>query len=500
MNMENKPLKGIPLIWGTIAIALANFMIVLDTTIANVSIPTISGDLGISTTEGTWVITSYAVAEAITVPLAGWLVKRFGQIRLFISCVIIFMFFSLLCGLSWSLESLVLFRILQGLSGGPLIPLSATLLISIYPKDKSTIAVALWGMTTVVAPIIGPILGGWLCDNYSWPWIFYINLPIGILIGISAWILLRSRETEKKRIPIDIVGLTLLIIFVSALQLMIDKGKELDWFSSSFIIICAVISVISLIFFVIWELTDANPIVDLSVFKSRNWILSTLAVSLMFGLFFGNVVISPIWLQQQMGYTAFWAGLVIAPMGILSVVTSPIVGKLLQKLDPRWIVTCGLCILALSFYLRALFTIDVGYWEIALPMFILGAGVPACIVTLTSLGVSDLPSEKVTNGAGLQNFFRVMSMAIGGSLSQTYWEHQGKVNRAELVSIIDINNMPNSTIDSSLNQFSLLVDQQAMMLATNDFYALACILMLIFAVVVWFIKPSKAPLKQNTGH
>lgn len=232
--------------------------------------------------------------------------------------------------------------------------------------------------------------------------------------------------------------------------------------------------------------------------------MSTVVLSLMFGLFFGNVVITPIWLQQQMGYTAFWAGLAIAPMGVLAVATSSVVGRLLPKLDPRIIVTYGMCLLGLSFYMRALFTTQVDYWTIALPMLVLGAGVPACIVTLTSLGVSDLPPEKVTGGSGLQNFIRVMSMAIGGSLSQTYWEHAGKANRAELVAISDydaiVRTLPNGASQASLNQFSRLVDGQAVMLATNDFYAIACLLMLAFAALVWLVKPSAGPLKIGAGH
>lgn len=504
MNAAHPPLTGGALVLGTLALALGNFMIVLDTTIANVSVPTIAGDIGISMTEGTWVITSYAVAEAITVPLTGWLAQRFGQVRLFVASVAAFVLFSIACGLARSLESLVLFRVLQGLAGGPLIPLSATLLLSIYPRDKANIAMALWGMTTVVAPIAGPILGGWLCDSYSWPWIFYINLPVGVLIGLIAWLLLRSRETQILRTPIDGVGLLLLIVFVSALQLMLDKGKELDWFSSAFITGCAIVSVLSLILLVIWELTDDNPVVDLSVFRSRNWLVSTVVLSLMFGLFFGNVVITPIWLQQQMGYTAFWSGLAIAPMGVLSFATSPLVGRLLPKLDPRLIVTYGMGILALSFYMRALFTTDVDYWTIALPMLVLGAGVPACIITLTSLGVSDLPPDKIAGGSGLQNFLRVLSMAIGGSLAQTYWDHATKLNRAELVAIADydtiVRALPNVAADVRLGQFSRLVDGQAVMLATNDFYALASLLMLAFAVLVWLVKPSAGPLKAGTGH
>lgn len=501
MKSEVPHLTGSALVLATIALALGNAMTVLDTTITNVSVPTIAGNLGISANEGTWVITTYAVAEAITMPLTGWLVKRVGQVRLFVASVLAFVLFSLLCGLAWSLESLVLFLVLQGLAGGPIIPLSSTLMIAIFPKDKSSIAVALWGMTTVAAPIAGPVLGGWICDNYEWPWIFLINIPVGILIAIGVWHLMSQYESEIEHKPIDVMGLGLLVAFVTSLQLMLDKGREYDWFASTFIVACAIISVLSLILLVIWELTDENPILDLSVFTSRNWVVSTLVLALMFGLFFGHIVISPLWLQQQLHYTAFWAGLAVAPMGILAVATSPVVGKLIPKMDSRWIVTAGMVILAVSFYLRAVFTSEVDYGSIAVPMIVIGAGIPACLVTLISMGTSALPPEKAAGGSGLQNFLRIMSMAIGSSLSQTYWEHMTKVNRAELVAIIDYDAIPGGLTgensSAALNQFSRIVDTQSMMLATNDFYALATVLILIFAAAVWLVKPVKISKVQN---
>ncbi len=497
--IELPPLKGISLVLGTLVIALGNFMIVLDSTIANVSIPTIAGDLGISTTEGTWVITSFAVAEAITVPLTGWLATRFGQVRVFVVAVIAFTVFSVLCGMAWSLESLVAFRVLQGLAGGPAIPLSATLLLSIFPKDKSNVALSLWGMTTVVAPILGPILGGWISDNHSWPLIFYINVPFGIFVSFCAWRLLATRETPTRLARIDAAGLGLLVVFVCSFQIMIDKGRTLDWFSSPFIIACAIVSLISLVAFIIWELTDDDPVIDLSVFASRNWLVSTLALTLMFGLFFGNIVLTPIWLQQYMGYTAYWAGLATAPMGILAVATAPIVGKLLPKIDPRLIVTYGLVILGVSFFMRSQLTTNADFWSIVLPMLVLGAGVPACMITLTSLGVSDLPPEKIAGGTGMQNFLRLMSMGVGGSLAQTYWEYATKASRAELVAIANPLAMPSpppGLEEAALSLFSRLIDGQAVMLATNNFYAWAAILMLLFAGVIWLAKNPNGDAKK----
>lgn len=501
---NHSPLTGGNLIIAAVVLSLANFMVVLDTTIANVAMPTISGFLGVSTTEGTWIITAYAVAEAITIPLTGWLVRQVGEVRLFTISLISFVIFSVCCGLSWSLGSLVIFRVLQGLAGGPLIPLSSTLMLAVFPKEKSHIALALWGMMTVVAPIFGPILGGIISDNWHWGWVFHINIGFGLLVMLGSFKVLKGRDGPTSRTKIDGVGLALLVIFVTSFQFMIDKGRELDWFSSPIIASCAVISLVSVVILVIWELTEDDPVIDLSVFRSRNWLVSTVTLSLMFGIFFGNIVLTPLWLQQQMGYTATWAGLATAPMGILAVISAPIVGRLLPKVDPRWIVTYGMSVLAVSFFMRAHMTTQADYGTVALAMFVLGAGIPACMITLTSLGVSDLPNEKVASGAGLQNFLRVLSMAIGSSLTQTYWEHMSKENRSELVAVIPpeaqqkiitsaIEN--HMTRDSALAVFSRLVDGQAVMLATNDFYAWATLLMLLSIGAVWLIKRPKGPLK-----
>jgi DHA2 family multidrug resistance protein len=360
-------------------------------------------------------------------------------------------------------------------------------------------------MTTVVAPIAGPVLGGWICDVWTWPWVFYINIVFGIAVGVVAWWLVRDRETPTKKVRIDVVGLLLLVIFVTTFQIVIDKGRELDWFASNFIVWCGIIAAVSMAVLIIWELTDENPVIDLSVFASRNWLLSTVTLCLMFGLFFGNVVLTPLWLQQQMGYTALWAGLATAPVGVLAVATSPLIGRLLPRVDPRILVTYGLCVLAASFFMRAHFTSQVNFETIALAMLILGAGSPACLITLTSLGVSDLPPEKIAGGTGLQNFLRIMSMAVGGSLSQTFWENAAKMNRAELVGIINtsinpLHSPPGLPADAVLPLFSRSVTGQAVMLATNRFYAYATILMLVFAVVIWFVKPPRRRLQAGSGH
>jgi len=316
--VEHPPLTGTTLLLGTVALSLATFMNVLDSSIANVSLPAIAGDLGVSPNQGTWVITSFGVANAISVPLTGWLTQRFGAARLFVTSVLLFVLASWLCGFAHSLEALIGYRVLQGLVAGPMIPLSQTLLLSSYPKAKAGTAMAMWAMTTLVAPVMGPLLGGWITDNMSWPWIFYINVPVGLAAAGIAWSIYQHRETPRKKLPIDTVGLALLVLWVGALQIMFDKGKELDWFHSGQIVALGAVALVSFAFFIAWELTEKHPVVDLRLFKRRNFALGSLTLAVAYGLFFGNVVLLPLWLQQYMGYTATAAGMALAPVGLLA--------------------------------------------------------------------------------------------------------------------------------------------------------------------------------------
>src|SRR3954464_3860220 len=328
------PLTGSDLVWGTIALSTATFMNVLDSSIANVSLPAIAGDLGVSPNQGTWVITSFAIANAIAVPLTGWLSQRFGQVRLFIGSVILFVIASWMCGLAPNMPMLIAFRALQGFVAGPMIPLSQSLLLSSYPRALAGLAMAMWAMTTLVAPVMGPLLGGWITDNISWSWIFYINIPVGIAAAFATLAIYRKRESARVKLPIDKVGLALLVLWVGSLQVMLDLGKEKDWFSSGIIIGLAVTAVVGFAFFLIWELTDKHPVVELRLFARRNFWAGTLSTSVAYGLFFGNVVLLPLWLQQFMGYTATEAGMVLAPVGLMAMVFSPIVGKTVAKVGP----------------------------------------------------------------------------------------------------------------------------------------------------------------------
>src|SRR5580658_2035850 len=338
---EPAPFRGGALILAGFLLAIGNFMVVLDMTIANVSVPTIAGGLAVSPNQGTWVITSYSVAEAIMVPLTGWLAGRFGAVKVFVAGIAGFGVCSALCGLAPSLGLLVTFRVMQGLCGGPIMPMSQTLMMRIFPPQQRGQAMGLWAMTTVVGPLAGPILGGILCDTAGWPWVFYINVPFAAVCGFFAWRMLKSHDTPTIKLRVDIVGLALLITFVGALQIMLDKGKELDWFGSPVIVGLAVVAAIGFASFLIWELTDKQPIVDLRVFRHRGFTGAVITIAITYGAFFASIVIVPLWLQTNMGYTASWSGYTTALGGVLAVVLSPIVPRLMQQIDARALVSFG---------------------------------------------------------------------------------------------------------------------------------------------------------------
>ena len=301
-------LRGPLLILAVTVLAMVNFMAILDMTIVNVAVPHIAGSLAVAPNEGTWAITSYSVAEAIMIPLTGWLAQRFGAVRVLIVATLGFGIFSALCGLSTSLSMLVVTRVLQGMCGGPLMPMSQTMLMRVSPRASGNLTLGLWMMTTIVAPVVGPILGGTITDGPGWPWAFFINVPISAVCAFLCWRLLARRDTETAKSPVDYVGFALLAIWVGALQIMLDNGQDEDWFASTFIVTLTIISAIGFVAFVIWELTDEHPIVDLRVFRHRGFAISSLAMTFTFGAFFASVVLIPLWLQSNMGYTATASG------------------------------------------------------------------------------------------------------------------------------------------------------------------------------------------------
>jgi MFS transporter, DHA2 family, multidrug resistance protein len=496
-------LKGGALALGTIALSLATFMNVLDTSIANVAIPSIAGDLGVSPDQGTWVITSFAVANAISMPLTGWLTRRIGQVRLFTVSTLLFVLASFVCGLAPSIGMLVAFRALQGAVAGPMIPLSQSLLLASYPKAKSGAALAIWSMTTLVAPVVGPVLGGWITDNISWPWIFYINVPIGIAAGIATWVIYRRRETATARLPIDKVGLALLILWVGALQILLDKGKNLDWFNSSFIVTLTVIAIVGFAVFLVWELTDEHPIVDLSLFRGRNFRVSTVAMLVGYGLYFGNVVLLPLWLQEYMGYTATLAGVVLAPVGVLAIVLTPFVGRFLSRVDPRWIVTSSFLVFGLVMFMRSEFNTQADIRTLLVPTVIQGAALATFFVPLLTMGFSGLAPERIPAASGLMNFARITAGSFATSITTTLWDRRATLHHAQLVEQLTGSNSAMTQAMAQLHAGGLtsqqgyallnnLVDNQAYMLSANDIFYASGFLFVVLAGLVWLARPAKS--------
>ncbi|WP_031358948.1 DHA2 family efflux MFS transporter permease subunit [Caballeronia sordidicola] len=502
-NAAHAPLEGAKLVIGTIAVSLAVFMNVLDTSIANVSIPSISGDLGVSSDQGTWVITSFAVANAISVPLTGWLTQRFGQVRLFMTSIVLFVIASWLCGLAPTLPFLLAARVLQGAVAGPMIPLSQTLLLASYPRAKAPMALSMWSMTTLIAPVAGPILGGWISDNISWPWIFYVNIPVGFVAAIATFVIFRDRDSVIRKAPIDTVGLGLLVIWVGSLQIMLDKGKDLDWFSSTTIVVLTLIAVIALAFFIVWELTAEHPVVDLSLFKLRNFTGGTVALAIGYGLYFGNLVLLPLWLQTDIGYTATNAGLVLAPVGLFAVLLSPVVGKFLPRIDPRKIATVAFLVFALVFWMRSRYTTGVDTFSLMLPTVIQGIGMAGFFIPLVSITLSGLPGSRIPAASGLSNFVRIMCGGIGTSIFSTAWDHRSNIHHAQLMEQANAYN-PNFTASmqqfgaAGFNQsqgyglFNSMATQQAAQLGVNDLFYISAGIFVALIALIWITKPERS--------
>jgi DHA2 family multidrug resistance protein len=496
------PMTGVALAVTSIALALGTFMQVLDSSIANVSIPTIAGDLGVSSDQGTWVITSFAVANGVSVPVTGWLMGRYGVVKTFVASVILFTIASFLCGISWNLPSLILFRILQGAASGPMIPGSQALLISIFPPNKRGAALAIWSMTTLVAPICGPILGGYISDNFSWPWIFLINVPVGAVCALLCWRNMASRETPTRKLPIDRTGFMLLVVWVGALQIMLDTGKDADWFASPAVVILGLTAAIGCVAWVIWELTATHPIVNLSLFRNRNFTIGCLVTCIGYGVFFGNNLLLPLWLQTHMNYIATWAGLVAAPSGVVAVILTPFAAQIMARVDARWTATLAMVAFGASFWMRSGYPPDASFGVLVVPMLVQGLAMSVFFVSMITLTLNGIGPAQIPQATGLSNFTRITAGSFAASIATTIWDRGEAVHQTRLAEITSgadpawlraMGGLHGAGLSAqqALGAITQQFETQAYLLSSLDFFRVSAWLMFLMAPCVWLTRSSR---------
>ena len=418
---------------------LAIFMEVLDTSVANVALPHIAGNLSAGVDESTWVLTSYLVSNAIVLPLTGWFSSLFGRKRFYMTCVVIFTLSSLLCGLAPSLPLLVFFRVLQGAGGGALQPISQAILLESFPKEKRGMAMAIFGMGVVLAPIIGPTLGGWITDSYSWRWIFLINIPVGVIsLALTLFLIFDPpylvRKGFREGAKIDYIGIGLLSVGLGFLQVVLDKGEREDWFGSSFIVWCSIVAVVGLLGAFLWELSRQDPAVDFHLLKERNFLIATMTMFMLGVVLYGSTALLPIFLQTLLGYTALLSGLVLSPGGILVVILLPVVGKLLTRIESRWLVVFGLLILSLSLFHMADFNLEVDFRTAMTARIYQSAGMAFLFVPINVMAFYFIPKQKINNATGIINLARNIGGSVGIAGVVTMLARRAQFHQAVLVS------------------------------------------------------------------
>src|SRR5271157_6147123 len=420
-------------------VMLATFMEVLDTSVANVALPNIAGNLSASMDESTWVLTSYLVANAIILPMGGWFSMLLGRKRFYMTCVALFTISSFLCGLAPSLGALIFFRILQGLGGGALQPVSQAILVESFPREKQGMAMAIFGMGVVVAPVIGPTLGGWLTDNYSWRWIFYVNIPIGILsLALTSLLIFDPpylvRRSFRDGLKIDYAGFGLLALGLGALEVVLDEGQKEDWFGSHFIVTFAVIMVVCLVAVVFWELRQKAPIVDFHILKDRNYALATLSMLVLGFVLYASTALMPMLLQSLLGYTAMLSGLVLSPGGIVVVVCLPLVGILLRRFQARWLVIFGVLISSAGLFRMAKFSLGIDYQTAAYSRMVQSFGLGFLFVPISAAAFAYIPKERTGYATGLFNLARNIGGSSGIATATTLLARRSQYHQSVLVS------------------------------------------------------------------
>jgi DHA2 family multidrug resistance protein len=473
-----------------IAVMSSTFMEVLDTTVVNVSLPHIAGSLSSSTDEATWTLTSYLVANAIILPMTGWLAGRFGRKRLLLLAVTGFTTASFFCGLAPSLPFLIFFRIIQGACGGGLQPLSQAVLLESFPAEKRGQAMAFWALGIVVAPMLGPVVGGWLTDNYTWRWVFYINIPIGVLaILLTQAFIFDPPYLRRERTGIDYWGIGLLVVGMGALQIMLDKGQEDDWFSSHFISTLAVLAVVGLGGLIIRELRAEHPVIDLTVFRFRSFAIGTFLMTAVGFVLYGSTVLYPLMMQELLGYTATHAGVTNFPRGMASFFFMPMVGILVGKVDARKLLAGGLLLTAAAMFRVSFFNLNVGFWDFAWPLVLQGVGLGLIFVPLTTVSNDEVPKERIGNATSIFNLMRNIGASVGISSVETLQFRHMQAHINYLGQHVNESSAPTQQVLAGLRQTFMLkgvdsvaashqahgalwgmVQQHAAMLAYNDVF------------------------------
>jgi MFS transporter, DHA2 family, multidrug resistance protein len=439
----------------TAAVMLATFMEVLDTTVVSVALPHIAGSLSATTDEATWVLTSYLVSNAIVLPASGWFARYFGRKRFLIACIIIFTLSSFLCGIAGSLAILIVARIVQGAGGGALQPLSQAILLESFPPEKRGMAMAAFAIGVVVAPILGPTLGGWLTDYYSWRWAFYINIPIGVLAVFMVNIFVEDPPYIRAAKPgkIDATGFFLMASCLATLQVVLDRGQQVDWFSAPWIGWFTFISVSSLIAFGIWERRVAEPIVDLCVFKNRNFLVGTLLILMVGVALYSAITLLPLYLQTLMGYPALQTGIAVSPRGLGAFLMMPLVGYLTGRLDIRLLVGTGFIIVGFSLWEFAGINLDISVWSIVWPMILTGVGLAMIFVPLSTVTMGTLSQDQMGNASGIFNLLRNVGGSVGISMVTTLLAREEQIRQSDLISRVALGDLVYGPRSSSLQKY-----------------------------------------------
>jgi DHA2 family multidrug resistance protein len=502
-----------------VAVMSSTFMEVLDTTVVNVALPHIAGSMSASTDEATWSLTSYLVANAIILPMTGWLANFFGRKRLLMISVIGFTVSSFFCGFAPNLATLIVFRIIQGATGGGLQPLSQAILLEVFPPAQRGKAMAFWALGIVVAPMLGPVMGGWLTDNYSWRWVFYINIPIGILAIVMTQLFVFDPEyIRRTAAKVDYIGMGLLVLGIGSLQIMMDKGQQDDWFSSHFIVTLLILTIVGIVGLVIRELTTEHPIVDLRIFKNRTYATGTFLMTVLGFVLYGSTVLLPLLMQTLLGYPAFQAGIATMPRGLASFLIMPLVGILISRIEPRLMLAYGVGMTALSLWFFAHLSLNAGYWDFFWPMLLQGSATGFVFIPLSTLTNGEIPREQMGNATSIFNLMRNIGASVGIAMTSTMLARHSQIHINNLSAhvsqysdatrqtygqiaggLVGGGSDPTSGAGQALGVLWGMVQRQAMMISFNDVFMFLAYLFAAMLPLIILMKRPKHAASASAG-